>query len=770
MLGAMLRAALAACGAVVVMPRAALGQTVQPDAAPSTSPVPAPAPAVPAPAVPAPAVPAPHPSPASAPATAPTSQPLHRDPLTMLRNGGSTPAEQEQAATRLAGGAAEDRVALAAVLSDAANPLAQLAAAKALALEPQPDPLFIPPLLKLSMSEAPQLADAAIKALGRYPDNAQVRAHLMELARDPQHHHRESTRITAIARLGEVPDKTAAHALIELLSSDAESPAIRSAAADALADLTGATEPQRDPAGWERWWSQNQDKSDDQFRLELFAARSAKLAQVELERDRFADETKALLGEVYRATPPAKKEALLLRYLRSTQPEMRATGARLVHEEFTQNNPIPAAVKQQLREMVGDSSARVRVLVANALFDLNDAAALDALLEQLALEKDPEVRAALATALVPIRDARVVEALLRLLNDPSLDVAEVAAHGLRDLGQQMQIYKTDPALAARMARALRETLEQRTGAAGTLNLRAALVDAMAPLHSPDLRGRDGILNRMLLPRESPAVRRAALRALGEYADPAAADAIVNSGALDDADDRVRLEALGALEKTATFNHAELLWGVLKNDPNAAVRDRAWQVLRQVFNDPEAPKESLNRWADRFKGEPQRRLDVLGVLARRLAADKDAQGLATARENIGAELMKLNRPEEADHYFDLALQYYRSKSPTDQDMMTGLLVDQRMDALLASRQYDNAATFAAASITAFGGNGEAVGRKIRNEADRLRNAGKYADAIQLIEAAKKMSPGLPEQFASMLRGIEQDVRQKQQSGAPSSGTR
>jgi tetratricopeptide (TPR) repeat protein len=223
---------------------------------------------------------------------------------------------------------------------------------------------------------------------------------------------------------------------------------------------------------------------------------------------------------------------------------------------------------------------------------------------------------------------------------------------------------------------------------------------------------------------------------------------------------VRLEAVGALEKTATFNHAELLWGVMKNDPDPAVRDLAWQVLRQVFNDPEAPKESLNRWAERFKGEPQRRLDVISVLARRLAADKDAQGLATARENIGAELMKLNRPEEADHYFDLALQYYRNKNPTDQDMMTGLLVDQRMDALLASKQYDNAATFAAASITAFGGNGETVGRKIRNEADRLRNAGKYADAIQLIEAAKKMSPGLPEQFASMLRGIEQDVKQKQ----------
>jgi hypothetical protein len=78
----------------------------------------------------------------------------------------------------------------------------------------------------------------------------------------------------------------------------------------------------------------------------------------------------------------------------------------------------------------------------------------------------------------------------------------------------MQIGKTDPALAARLAKGLRETLEQRTGTPGTVNLRAALIDAMAPLRSPDLRGRDGILNRMLLPRESVAVRRAALRALG----------------------------------------------------------------------------------------------------------------------------------------------------------------------------------------------------------------------------------------------------------------
>ena len=96
--------------------------------------------------------------------------------------------------------------------------------------------------------------------------------------------------------------------------------------------------------------------------------------------------------------------------------------------------------------MVGDSSSTVRVEVAQALFLLNDAQAFDALLEQLAREDDADVAHGAGRALVPMRDVRVVEPLLKLLRDPSLAVAEVAARGLSDSNLAPLIQK-DPALA-----------------------------------------------------------------------------------------------------------------------------------------------------------------------------------------------------------------------------------------------------------------------------------------------------------------------------------
>jgi HEAT repeat protein len=404
-------------------------------------------------------------------------------------------------------------------------------------------------------------------------------------------------------------------------------------------------------------------------------------------------------------------------------------------------------------------------MVAQALFLLNDPGARDALLRQLAQERNPEVRAAMAEALVPLRDPAVVPALLGLLRDPSLEVAEVAARGLADEKNIAQLIRADAALAKQVRDELLLAFETRTGAPGTGALRVALIDAMAALKDPQLAER--IYVPLLRPNESVAVRAAALRALGKLQQPWVAGLILQAGSVRDQDDQVRMEALNALAMTATFADADSIYGVVRDEKEKPpLREKAWQVLRTLFAD--APDEQLTRWADRFRDEPDRRIEILKVLAKRLGAQGNKARLAETQQNIGASLMDLSAQssngaekialaDEADKYFEPALAYYRERKPNDQDMQTSALLDNRMDALLTSKQYIKAAGFAESSIKLNAANQEGMGRKLRNEVDRLRNEKQYNDAAKLIEALYKMTPSLDDRYRNGIKAIEVEVR-------------
>jgi HEAT repeat protein len=578
-----------------------------------------------------------------------------------------------------------------------------------------------------------------------------------------------------------MPNKNAARVLMDLLDGDDETPAIRSAAAAALSDLTGAGVVRGDPAYWQAWWADNQNKPDDEFERDVLDARGARLVRLQNRFDRFVAETRAILEELYQRAPEKEKEPILLRYLRSPEPETRALGAKIVQDDFKQTRPITPAVRDQLRGMVADRSAAVRIAVAQALLLLNDAQALDALLAQLAREPDADVRMELARALVPMRHVRVVAPLVKLLRDPSPAVAEVAARGLgsEDLAP---LIRKDPQLANIVAVELRAALD-RTARPGMASLRAATVDAMGALRSPNL---GEVYTRLLSQKEPVAVRRAALRGLGQLGKPNGETwpATAITEALRDPDDTVRQEAVRALKGTADFGHAELLYELIKRDSrekSQSVRDEAWGVLRNLFSDPTATITALISFAERFRGNPERRIEVLKVLAERLTPlndEKNQDLLASQRQNLGAEYMELARraadrtdldppareqavienAKQADMYFDLALKHYRARDPKDQGMATSNLLELRMDALLASKQYADAATFAANSIAANSANQESMGRKINAEVDRLHRANNLDDALRLIESAKKMTPPLEGPAASRIAQIEAEIRQ------------
>jgi HEAT repeat protein len=768
----LLAAALAAAAPALLRPVAALGQAASTRPAQPLAPATAPA--------------------TTAPASARGAAPI-TDPAVLLRAPNIPQADRDEAARRiLVQQTPEARQLIAAALTDAGNRGAQVAAARAIALDPQPDQAFVNPLFELigphPAGPQPTLTDAAIQALANYRSQPDVAHNLIRLAMNAQKQQALSTQLSAIRAVGTMPTKQAAGVLIELLNAENEPASVRSAAAAALSDMTAAGVVRSDPAYWQAWWAENQNKPAEQFERDLLDARGARLVRVQNRFDRFVAETRLILEELYQRAPESQKESILLRYLRNPEPETRALGAKIVQDDFRATRPITPAVRDQLRGMVADRAAAVRIAVAQALLLLNDAQALDALLAQLAREPDADVRMELARALVPMRDARVVDPLVKLLRDRSLAVAEVAARGLASEDIAPLIRK-DPQLANKVAAELQTALA-RTGAPGTASLRAAIVDAMGTLQSPNLRN---VFTQMLRPKEPVPVRRAALRALAQFGKPngqtwPAMD--IGEVLVRDPDEAVRQEAVRALKNTADFAHANMLYDLMNaKDTSPSLRDEAWGVLRNLFTDRNATNSQLQAFADRFKNEPERRIEVLRVLAERLTSASDEKGqdnLASTRQNLGAEYMALARrnaarqdleplardqlvienAKQADMYFDLALKHYRAKDPTDQGMATSNLLELRMDALLTSKQYKQATEFAADSIAANPGNQEAMGRKIRGAVDRLRGAGQVADALALIDAAKTMNPPLQMRDTSSIARIEEEIRRSQNPTPPS----
>jgi HEAT repeat protein len=679
--------------------------------------------------------------------TTPSSQPL----LTVatqaaaLKNPSLSAAERDEAARRLvADNTPAARQALHDALVDFGSRRGQLAAARALALAPDADPLFINDLFALASSDPPY-GPAAMQALANYR-TPEVRNRLIDLAQDRQE--RETTRVAAIAAVGTYTDKPAAQALVDLLGSDAETSAIHAAAADALVELTGLRGFGRDAVKWRQWWTAQAATPDADFEAQMLRSRSSRFLRMQHRYEQMTSALETLLADAYQAAPEKSREELLLKYLRSSSPETRVTGVQIVHAEFSLH-PISDAVRAQLRQMVGDSSTSVRVAVALELRELNDPLAMDALIGQLHREPDADVRATLVDALSATEDVKVVPELLKSLDDPSVAVAETAAHGLARLDSLVR--DKDPSLAQNVAATVQNVLNQRASAAGTASFRAALIDALGPLRIPALRT---TFSRMLQPDQPPPVRCSAAAALGDLQQPWAADILV--GSLDDPDPTVRIAVLDALKQCATFEHAERIYGVLR-DPNQkpAVRQKAWETLVTLF--PKAEPQQLALWADRFMGpdEHQRRYIILKQEADQLAARGDAANLAAVQQNIGKELQALDHPDQAAEYLDKALQYYKSKGGPQVTIIT--INQQEMDALLASAQYQKACDFAAKAIADSPENQEAMGIALRNAVDRLQTQKKYDAATTLIRAIKTMNPPLADQYMDYIRDFERQIQ-------------
>ncbi len=678
-------------------------------------------------------------------------------PATILNDPSAAGAQREEAARRLLMRRdANSRTLLLKLLTDFNNPRAQLAVARALIWEPNPDAVYLTPLKQLLGAER-NVAEAAALALASYPDQPEAVDALVGCATARQQ--REALRAAAIRALGSVPQKAAAQTLVDLLSDPQESARIHAAAAEALADMSGQGDWGSDAARWQQWWGQNRDKPEQRWKADLFIERAGRLTALQYQYRQLVEDLQALLTEQYQQAPQDSQSDLLMKYLKSPTPQMRAIGARIVRDEAQAARRVPQAARDYLRTLVGDSSPAVRLATALALHAINDAQALGELLAQLPRENSAEIRAAIAAALASIGDLSAVPALRKQLEDPSTSAATAAAQALRDLGAKLR--QADPAQARQLAEQLRSLMVARPSQPGSTNLRDALVEAMVPLRDPELLA---TFYRVLREGDTSRMRRAALKGLGELGESKAADAI--SHYLDDPEPTVRLEAVVALGRTSAVDHAgELFRRTLpaeESDPQ--VRERAWRVLESLF--PTMPADQLAGWVDRFKDDPSRRLIVLKALAGKYVKDRKEEQLAYTRQSIGDGSMELNQPAEAAPYYKLALDYWRGRGA--EDMVTEKLIEQYLVALLRARMYPEALAFGQELIAYKPVYQQTVGANVRAEVERLKKAAEVDSALKLIDGALAMTPALAAQYREDLTDLRNELRKTPSTAASNGG--
>lgn len=666
-----------------------------------------------------------------------------------LRSG-ATQVERDTAALRLLSRPQEQAVeALRQALTDPSNPQARLAAARALAVYPRPEAAdWVDPLFTALAADADaELATALGRALGTYSIRPAVASRLENLAKNSP---ALPVRLAAIEALSVAPTLSAAEVLAALTADP--DPRVADAAVTGLQRLTGLADSDR--GALLQWLSERQAAGD--FEETVLLNRVAVAQQREADLRQARETLRRVLTEQYRVATDAP--AMLRQYLDSTDPTIRLLGAELVFKAVTETGVVPEGATPRVISLVGDSRPEVRRQAAAALSVINEPAATEALLTQLAQEPDASVRAALATALGPLRDVRIVEPLLGLLRDPSQRVVAASARSLRRLGPTL--LRDHPRVAREAAAELQDLLQNRTRP-GDGEVREAAVEAYAATAGNEATP---LLTRMLQqqPRESEGVLVAALNGLAAVGDDRSGDAVAVLTA--HPTPRVRQAAVRALVQTSVaFERADTLRQRLDEsaEPSAAVRDEAWKSLQALM--PRAPEAQLAAWPDRFENDPRRKLAVYRVLAEKAAARGDLEAQGFRLQQIGDLLVTMERWGEAAEALRQSLTLAQDQRGT-QPMVLLSRSGSLLTALLRDKQFDAALQFAGELIQQNPQYRGDVGNRIREEAERLFKENELADARRLVDAALAMSPPLERVYVERLRETQTRIEQRRRAGS------
>lgn len=323
---------------------------------------------------------------------------------------------REAAASLLARGWPAALEQLAGLLNGNGDVSTHVAIAQAVADRARPPKALVEPLLQLIGSEDVALRTAAAAALGRYDDGG-VMQRLIGIARSGQRP--VAMRLGAIRALAEYRQPQAMETLVGL-AQPTEPRAVTTAAAAALAHLTGITRFGDDAQAWAQWWAENQHLSPERWLGRLTRNLGARAQQLEHEKAALLTRLTETYNRLYTATEAAQRPALLAEMLSDPNDALRLLALQLIERNLLSAQPISDATRQAMRQELTDPNPKVRAKVATLLRDLGDQPAAKIAAERLLAEPVAAVQAAYLSLLARQPLAQAVDAALLLLARPAL--------------------------------------------------------------------------------------------------------------------------------------------------------------------------------------------------------------------------------------------------------------------------------------------------------------------------------------------------------------
>ncbi|CAG1007626.1 hypothetical protein PHYC_03457 [Phycisphaerales bacterium] len=236
--------------------------------------------------------------------------------------------------------------------------------------------------------------------------------------------------------LGSFRSRDAARLLV-LHLDESQPEAVRTAAAGALARLSGHDDFADDPTQWGRWLSEVDGLSELQWRASLVASFARRVDRLDAERRAAGAKVVEVLRRLHLATPPEQRSAFLAGLLTDSSREVRDLGLELVSRELSASGTLGPEVGDAAIPLLASEDSRVRAAAAGIVRQLAPAQASPAISRALRIESDPSAAGALLIAATRWPSEAVVQVLLRWLdiNSPARDKATDAAWQLYRAGE-----------------------------------------------------------------------------------------------------------------------------------------------------------------------------------------------------------------------------------------------------------------------------------------------------------------------------------------------
>ncbi|MCC6681534.1 MAG: hypothetical protein IT445_11590 [Phycisphaeraceae bacterium] len=268
--------------------------------------------------------------------------------------------------------------------------------------------------LAASEDDLALLADA----LGRFNDD-KLQRRLRETAEDAAEP--VDARVRMIRLWGYFRSKDTCERLLRLTGAS-QPPLVRSAAYQALINLTGMETLNQDPAAWQTWWDEARRLSDNDWLSHLLSNQARQQTAMRL---RMSEGERRLLESqqaIYRTTQPADRPAVLAYMLRDPLPTLRQLGLDLALQRLLDDQPFEEALRVALRERLLDRQPEIRSRAALLLRDLLDEPASRIAADRLANHEEHVLEVIRAYLLLSARlpQQPVVEPALDLLDEPAL--------------------------------------------------------------------------------------------------------------------------------------------------------------------------------------------------------------------------------------------------------------------------------------------------------------------------------------------------------------